>query len=141
MSYWPHLQPKRLLTGRSGAAKITIASCATMGAVALFLVFAHTNGSANVKAYFRAEQMLIAHWPERWGKSVVEQFAIHRLAPKLCDLGLLRPARIHVEPEISFLLDPRDLIAASILRGGEWQPEIWDAILPVLSDGAVFLDV
>ena len=112
---------------------------ATLSAAALSIVFAHTLRSVTVRAYFGAEQSLIAHWPERLGRSAAEQFAIHKLTPKLCRFGV--PARVQVEPGISYLLDPRDLIAVSILRGGEWQPEIWAAILPALSEGAVFLDV
>ena len=114
---------------------------AALAAAALSIVFAHTLRSVTVRAYFGAEQSLIAHWPERWGKSAAEQFFIHKLTPQLCRFGVLGPARVQVEPGISYLLDPSDLIAVSILRGGEWQPEIWDAILPALSEGAVFFDV
>ena len=91
-----------------------------LAAAALSIVCAHTFRSATVRLYFGAEQSLIAHWPEKWGKSAAEQFAIHKLAPNLCRFGVLGPARIQVEPGISYVLDPRDLIAVSILRGGEW---------------------
>jgi FkbM family methyltransferase len=135
------MEPKPLIAKRSRRAKITLVACATLFIVFLLLVFAHTNRPATVRAYFWAEQNLIEHWPPRWGKSAVEQVATHKLVGSLCRIGILGPARIQVEPGMSFLLDPRDLIAVSILRGGEWQSEIWEAISPVLSEGAVFLDV
>jgi len=53
----------------------------------------------------------------------------------------LRPARLEVEPGISFLLDPRDFVSVTILRNGAWQPEVWESISAALSDGGVFLDV
>ena len=63
------------------------------------------------------------------------------LAPVMSRIGLIRPARIQVEPGVSFLLDPRDLVAVSILRGGGWQSEVWDSLSPSLSEGGVFLDI
>lgn len=59
----------------------------------------------------------------------------------MCRLGILGPVRMKVKPGVSFLLDPRDLVSATILRTGEWQPEIWDSLSPALSEGSVFLDV
>ena len=54
---------------------------------------------------------------------------------------MLAPARVEIEPGVSFMLDPRDLVPLTILRTGVWQPEIWDSISPSLSEGGVFLDV
>ena len=56
-------------------------------------------------------------------------------------MGLLRPARVRVRGGFTMLLDPRDLVPLSLLRSGEWQPEVWDALAPALPKGAVFLDV
>lgn len=126
-----------------GSRKIrTILAASMIPAIAGFiLVFAHLNRSATVRAYFCMEQTLVEHWPARLGKPAVERFAIMESVPTLCRFGILGPARIQVEPRMSFFLDPRDLVAVSILRGGEWQPEIWEALSPVLHGGAVFLDV
>lgn len=78
-----------------------------------------------VRAYFRFEQACHAE----------------NLTPVLCKIGILHPVRLTVEPGVSFLLDPRDLVPLTILRTGEWQPEIWEALLPNLREGSVFLDV
>src|SRR6185369_7967327 len=88
------------------------------------------------KAYFGLENVWVEHWPSQSGR-----YAIKRLTPVLCDIGLLRPVRMKVNPGVSFLLDPRDLVSVTILRTREWQPEVWDSLSPALSEGAVFLDV
>src|SRR5438270_5229439 len=106
---------------RSRIAKVMLAGGGLLVAIALLFAFARANPSLTVRAYFRAEQNLIAHWPDKWGKAALEETAIHKLTPELCRIGLLRPARIQVEPGVSFRLDPRDLIAVSIIRGGGWQ--------------------
>ena len=98
--------------------------------------FLNVNRSVILRDYFRLEQAWQSHWPAKPGKWNVED-----LAPTMWKLGVIRPARVEVEPGISFLLDPRDLIAVSILRGGGWQPEIWNSLSPFLSEGGVFLDV
>ncbi|MDQ6665785.1 MAG: FkbM family methyltransferase [Acidobacteriota bacterium] len=112
-----------------------------LAAAILLVVFVHANRAASVKLYFRAEQAILENWPRAIGKDAVEHFAIYTAVPSLCRAGLLGPARLQVAPGMSFLLDPRDLIAVSILRGAEWQPEIWEALAPALSEGSVFLDV
>ena len=89
-----------------------------------------------VRAYFRAETAWVDHWPfggDRW--------AIQTLTPYLCRIGFLGPARVKVEPGLSLLLDPRDLVSVTILRTRAWQPEIWDSLSPALAEGGVFLDV
>jgi FkbM family methyltransferase len=139
--YRPFMPSSPPSTDRSRFRKIALIACAIPALAMLLLIFAHANRSASVKAYFWAEQALIEHWPRALGKDALERFAIRNAVPNLCRAGILGPARIQVEPGISFLLDPRDLIAVSILRGGEWQPEIWEALAPALSEGAVFLDV
>ncbi len=106
--------------------------------VALFCpwLVSHANPSGTARAYFRLEQAWVEHWPVDRQRRSIEQ-----LAPVLCRIALLGPARIQVEPGVSFLLDPRDLVAVSILRSGKWQPEIWESLSPALSEGSVFLDV
>ena len=106
-------------------------------ALAVFvLAFSRVNRPATVRSYFWLEQKWVDNWPvnsQRW--------EIEKLAPVMCKFGILGPVRIEVEPHVSFLLDPRDLVSVTILRVGSWQPEIWNSISPALSEGSVFLDV
>ncbi len=104
-------------------------------AVCLWLVVL-LNRPAVLRDYFRLEQACMERWPPKPGAWNVE-----RLAPFAWKLGIVRPARVEVEPGLSFVLDPRDMVAVSILRGGVWQPEIWESLAPSLAEGAVFLDV
>lgn len=105
-------------------------------AAVCFWFVLNVNRSVVLRDYFRLEQAWNRHFPPKPGKWNAED-----LAPAMWKIGVIRPARIEVEPGISFLLDPRDLIAVSILRGGGWQPEVWNSISPSLSEGGVFLDV
>jgi FkbM family methyltransferase len=84
-----------------------------------------------LKTYFSLEQ----RWPEGSRKTV------ESIMPGMCRIGLLGPARVEVEPGLSFVLDPRDLIGITILRYGFWQQEVWDSLAPDLKEGSVFLDV
>jgi len=61
--------------------------------------------------------------------------------PVLREIGLLHPVRVQVERGFSLLLDPRDLVPVTILRTRQWQPEVWDSVSGVLSEGSVFFDV
>lgn len=100
------------------------------------VAFAHLNQPAFSKTYFWLEGKWVDNWPiyrQKW--------AINDLAPIMSRYGLLKPVRVEVEPHVSFLLDPRDLVPVTILRTREWQPEIWHAMAPELTEGSVFLDV
>jgi len=103
--------------------------------VVLGIVVFRALRSPFVKAYFRLERS----WgdrPERQGAAQT----LMQLEPALNRLGILGPARMRVDG-VSFLLDPRDLVPLTILRTGEWQPEVWNSAAPVLSEGSVFFDV
>ena len=126
---------------RSRSGKLAFATFLFIAIFALELVFARINPSATVRAYFKAEQTLVEHWPEKWGRAGVDGFIVQTGVPAMRRYGILRPARIEVEPGVSFLLDPGDLIGVTILRAGEWQREVWDSLAPNLSEGGVFLDV
>lgn len=115
---------------------VIIAIVAVVAIAAFILAFSYANRPAFMRAYFYLEQQWVEHWPV-----VSQKWEIEKLAPYMCRIGLLRPVRLEVEPGVSFLLDPRDLVPATILRTGQWQPEIWDSIFPRLSEGSVFLDV
>ena len=117
---------KILRIAAAGAALVAIAG----------LIFAQANPRATVRSYFWLEQKWIDHWPIK-----SQRRSIERLAPVLVRAGILGPVRLQVEPGISFLLDPRDLVPVTILRTGEWQPEVWNSIAPSLSEGSVFFDV
>jgi len=89
-----------------------------------------------VRAYYWIERNWYERWPRDSGKA-----AIRSIEPALLKAGILRPVRLQIEPGVSFLLDPRDFVPLTILRTGEWQPEVWDSLSPSLSEGRVFLDV
>jgi FkbM family methyltransferase len=113
----------------------TIRVAAIILAVAALL--AVTAGrSSSVKGFFWLERQWDEHWHHQTGKQVFVN-----LEPFLRKVGFLRPVRIEVEPGISFLLDSRDLVPSTILKTGEWQPEVWNSIVLKLSEGAVFFDV
>src|SRR5205085_2094842 len=59
----------------------------------------------------------------------------------LIKIGVLRPARVRVRGGFTMFLDPRDLVPRSLLQSGEWQPDVWSSLQPVLPKGAVLLDV
>src|SRR5262249_15530626 len=103
---------------------------------AFVYAFSIANRPAFVRSYFWLEQQWVDHWPvER------QKWAIQDLAPYAIRAGLLGAARVQVEPGISLFLDPRDLVSVTILRGGSWQPEIWESLSRNLTEGSIFLDV
>lgn len=63
------------------------------------------------------------------------------MAPLLRQTGIAVPVRIEVEPGISFLLDPEDVIERRILAKGIWRREIWSWVASHLSPGATMVDV
>ncbi len=63
------------------------------------------------------------------------------LEPFLIKTGLLRPARMRVRGGFTMVLNPQDLVPLMLLRTGEWQPDVWDALVPALPRDGVLLDV
>lgn len=61
--------------------------------------------------------------------------------PRLAKVGILRPVRMQVAPNVSMNLDPADLVSLTILRTRAWQPEVWDSLKSRLGPGAVLIDV
>ena len=103
--------------------------------VAAAVLYGYTHQARTVKAYYRLER--------RWSASPVlspAEKVLELCEPLFLRAGLLGPARVQIDG-ISYDLDPHDLVPLTILRTGEWQPEVWNAIEPALSQGAVFLDV
>lgn len=125
-----------MLNKSSGTRKVIIVASVVIAVAFFAFAFARANPPAAVRTYFWLETKWIEHWPFKSGK-----WTIQKLVPGMIKVGVLRPVRVAVEPGVSFLLDPRDLVSVTILRNGEWQPEIWDSISPTLSEGSVFLDV
>ena len=116
--------------------KIAISLSILPALAVLVLIVSRIDRPATVRTYFWLEQRLVDNWPvdsQRW--------EIQKLAPVMCRIGILGPVRVEVEPHVSFLLDPRDLVSVTILRVGSWQPEIWNSMSAALSKGSVFLDV
>src|SRR5262245_8800349 len=107
-----------------------------LGVLALVVVgiwiFSQARPAAFMRTYYGIEQWFVEHSKERWAE---------KYAATAVKWRLLKPTRIEVEPGISLLLDPRDLVAIDILRGGAWQPEVWDSVAARLGEGAVLLDV
>ncbi|HLG99683.1 MAG TPA: FkbM family methyltransferase [Bryobacteraceae bacterium] len=105
-------------------------------AIAAVALACYVSPALRLKAFFRFENLWTNHWP------IQSQIGLpYALEPTFIRHGILQPARIQVEPGISFFLDPHDLIPLEILRTGRWQPEIWSAIAPSLPEGGVFFDV
>jgi FkbM family methyltransferase len=97
-------------------------------------VIAHVNPPRTLQTYYRLERRWDARWP-------LGHDLLFSLEPAMIRLGVLRPARVEIERGFSLYLDPRDLVPVSILRGGEWQPEIWSSISAALPKNGVFFDV
>jgi FkbM family methyltransferase len=51
------------------------------------------------------------------------------------------PVRVNVEPGVSMLLDPEDLVSRTILETGQWEPDSWATIKQQLPIGGTFVDV
>jgi FkbM family methyltransferase len=100
------------------------------------LLLSRVYPSGTVRAYYWIERNWYERWPRDSGKA-----AIRSIEPALLKAGILRPVRLQIEPGVSFLLDPRDFVPLTILRTGEWQPEVWESLSPSLSEGRVFMDV
>ena len=126
-------QPRMQSTGN----KALFLALAAAGLLAALVCVA---GSTRGRITFAREYARLAdRWSRRWplarGKG-----AVLRAAPLLSAIGMI-PVRAEIEPGVSLLLDPRELVERVILRDGEWEPETWRAISAGLREGADFLDV
>lgn len=95
-----------------------------------------TDATARTMAYARFIESWHAHWPAERGA-----FLPLRLAPALEALRIAPPVRVAVDSGVSLFLDPRDVVARSILATGFWERDtvIWiDQHLP---EGGTFIDV
>jgi FkbM family methyltransferase len=117
-------------------ARLTIyAAIATVGmllAAALFLLEAADRDRFFVRFVHSWE----SHWPFEAGLDMPRAFGL-----PLERVGLIRPARVEVEPGISLRLDPRDLVAQHLLLTGRWEPDTWRIVQDYLPVGGTFVDV
>lgn len=98
-------------------------------------VFAFPSGRrALAIGYMHAERTRFALFPPQPGQIVY--FPFQGLMTRI---GAM-PLRYEIEPGVSLLLDPQDIIGRSILYA-EWEPQVLDAVRRPLREGAVFLDV
>jgi hypothetical protein len=67
------------------------------------------------------------------GKSLPERLGPH-LEPFV-------PVWVRVEPHVTMLLDPYDLVPRVILQTGLWEPDSWRAIAERLHPGDTFVDI
>jgi len=88
---------------------------------------------AKTRFYVGLHREWTAHWPWEQGK----QFPVF-LARWFTPMA---PAWVQVEPHVTMLLDPDDLVSKVILITGSWEPESWHAIDRHLAPGATFVDV
>ena len=51
------------------------------------------------------------------------------------------PVWAHVEPGVTMLLDPYDLVSSNILVVGNWEPETWHALEQHVPAGGTFIDI
>jgi FkbM family methyltransferase len=51
------------------------------------------------------------------------------------------PIWVHVEPGVTMLLDPNDLVSSDILMVGDWEPKTWHALEQHTPAGGTFIDV
>lgn len=91
----------------------------------------------------RAQAMarLTENWEQKWpferGK-----FLPMRLSRTLTSYGLITPVRVEIEPRISFMASPTDLIEVELLTSPQgWSPDVWDMIATNLQPGGTFIDI
>jgi FkbM family methyltransferase len=87
----------------------------------------------------RSFARLFSAWTEQPFPSG-ERFLLD-IRPLLYSTGIVRPVRFEVEPKISLLLDPVDVIDRYVLLTGSWEHELWNWMGPNLPVGGTFIDV
>ena len=89
--------------------------------------------SLRTKGYFVFFRAWYSHWPFATGKLLPNALA-HYFEPFV-------PVWVHVEPGITMLLDPYDVVSGSIIASGKWEQESWQALEQHLPAGGTFIDV
>jgi len=89
--------------------------------------------SLRTKGFFVFSRAWHSHWPLARGAHLAD-----RLAPIFEPFV---PVWVHVEPGVTMLLDPYDVVSRYILRFGEWEPKTWHALEQHVPAGGTFVDV
>jgi len=106
---------------------------AVMLTAACFLVFSLVEGN---RLYARLAGDWASHWPFSRGKGIpVRAYSV------LSSAGVARPIAVEIEPRVTLLLNPVDLIDQFLLLSGDWEPEVRDWIASHLHPGGSFIDV
>src|SRR6266852_5405696 len=113
-------------------AKIVLIACALLVVYWLGLIYSNRVSLATANVYYGLANAWVQRWPAAGNKYAPQ------VTSALIGIGILRTVRMEAEPGISFLLDPHDLVSSAILATKQWQPEIWNAVSPVLTEGSVF---
>jgi FkbM family methyltransferase len=103
--------------------------------LAVMAIAALVHPAFRTHAFFAFKHTWDRHWPLSFGESVP-----WRLAKTMDRIGMV-PIRREVEPQISLLLDPADLVGRAILDKGTWETETWGVIDRRLPAGGTFIDV
>src|SRR5947209_15344673 len=85
------------------------------------------------KSYFALQRGWAYCWPLERGKLLPA-----RLKP-LAEPFV--PVWVEVEPHLTMLLDPNDMVSREILKTGVWERASWQAIQDRLPGGGTFVDV
>src|SRR5229473_1757956 len=90
-------------------AKIVLIACALLVVYWLGLIYSNGVRLATANVYYGLTDAWIQHWPNAGNKYAPQ------ITSALTNVGILRTVRMEVEPGISFLLDPHDLVSSAIL--------------------------
>ena len=104
-----------------------------VGALVVDLAFFLSPPAARTWGYFAFAREWQALWPWESGKNLPLRLSFKA--------SLFAPTRVRIEPHVSMLLDPNDLVSRVILETGAWEPESWLAIRSHLRPGDTFVDV
>lgn len=92
-----------------------------------------TRPALRTKAYFIFFRTWYAHYPWATGRFFPNTLA--RLFEPFV------PVWVQIKPGVTMKLDPYDLVSASILVSGEWEPQTWHALQAHVPTGGTFIDV
>jgi FkbM family methyltransferase len=130
-----HTFPPRSTNANSKLLKIVgTASVAIIGLYIACMVL--TDVAARSRSFTRFSMAWGRNWPFARG-----QYAPLRLAPILLATGLVRPVRVELEPRISLLLNPFDVIDNAVLATGSHDPDVWKWTKSHLVPGGTIIDV
>ena len=89
--------------------------------------------AARTQTFFALEREWNAHWPFEIGKPLPKLWE-RRFEPFV-------PVWRQVDPHVTMLLDPYDLVPRTILETGSWERDSWRALANHLHAGDTFVDI